>query len=157
MTAMCSPQNTSKKIGEALAYWESKRAGRRMPARVDIDPSEIRSLLPYVILLDVAHDPLDFRYRLIGTEIEEHLLVRLSGKWMSEIPHQRPPSRIWSNCRAVIEARAPLRSDTPYVGSRRDFVVSRDVLMPLSDDDSDVTMLFVVIDYLRKDTLSSAP
>jgi len=154
---MFSPENTSSKIGEALAYWESKRAGRRMPARADIDPGEIRSLLPHVILLDIAHDPLDFRYRLIGTVIEEHLLNDLSGKWMSKIPHQRPPSRIWTNCRAVVETRAPLQSDTPYVGSKRDFVVSQDILMPLSDDDGDVNMLFVVVDYLRKDTLSSAP
>jgi len=154
---MFSPETISKKIGEALTYWESKRSGRRMPARADIDPGEIRLLLPHVILLDVAHDPLDFRYRLIGTVIEEHLLTALSAKWMSAIPHQRSPSRIWSNCRTVVETRMPLQSDTPYVGCKRDFVVSQDILMPLSDNDSDVTMLFVIVDYLCKDALSSAP
>jgi len=54
-------------VFEALNYWESKLNGRRMPARRDFEPVfEIPHLLPWVILVDVLREPLDFRYRVIG-------------------------------------------------------------------------------------------
>ena len=34
-------------------YWRSKLRGQLMPARRDLDPSEIPQLLPYLILTDV--------------------------------------------------------------------------------------------------------
>src|SRR3954465_8270682 len=41
-------------LEDALTYWESKRAGRRMPARRDLDPVlEIPNLLRWIILVDV--------------------------------------------------------------------------------------------------------
>jgi hypothetical protein len=53
---------------EALAYWEGKLSGRPMPTRRDFDPVfEIPHLLPWIMLVDVLREPLDFRYRLIGT------------------------------------------------------------------------------------------
>jgi hypothetical protein len=55
-------------------YWDDKRAVRPLPARADIDPTEIPRLLPHLILIDVQHEPLDLRYRLVGTHI-----VRANG------------------------------------------------------------------------------
>ena len=37
-------------------YWRSKRAGRKMPARSDLEPSELKALLPSMILVDVVYD-----------------------------------------------------------------------------------------------------
>ncbi len=38
----------SSLIEQGLDYWDSRRAGRRMPARRDIEPTEILDLLTYV-------------------------------------------------------------------------------------------------------------
>ena len=97
----------SAKNRSGFEYWMSKRAGRRMPSRSDIDPAEIADLLPNVILIDVKHDPLDFRYRLIGTVIDAHMKEPMTGRWMSSIPHQRAPSRIWSAISAGSNMRMP--------------------------------------------------
>src|SRR5512134_2272816 len=48
-------------------YWDSKRRGRRMPSRADIDPAEIVPLLPGITLIDVVADARGFVYRLVGT------------------------------------------------------------------------------------------
>ena len=140
----------SPKTRQALDYWQSKAAGRGMPSRADIDPADMIAFLPNVVLIDVLRDPLDFRYRLTGTLIDEHIGRSVTGWRMSEIAHQKPPSRIWSACERVVRERAPLSSDVPYVGPKRDFVVAEDIIMPLSPDDGAVTMLLVVVDYLRK-------
>ncbi len=140
----------SARIRGGFDYWMSKRAGRRMPSRGDITPAEIVELLPYIILIDVTRDPLDFRYRLIGTVIDTHMNQPLTGRWISSIPHQRAPSRIWTACERVLVERTAHSSDIPYIGPMKDFVVSEDILMPLSDDGETVDMIFVVVDYLRE-------
>ena len=40
----------------ALEYWTGKCRGRFAPSRADIDPAEIVSILPRVMLADVEHD-----------------------------------------------------------------------------------------------------
>lgn len=129
-------------------YWKNKRGQRSMPTRHDIDPAEMVKILPHVLLLDVQQQPLDFRYRLIGTKMDEHMNRRYTGLWMSEIPHQKPPSRIWANCRQVAVEGRPLAGDTPYVGKNREFLSTEDLIMPLSDDDETVDMLFVTVGFV---------
>ncbi|WP_193367301.1 PAS domain-containing protein [Pelagibius marinus] len=129
-------------------YWKRKRGQRRMPTRGDIDPSEMVKILPHVFLLDVRQAPLDFRYRLVGTKMDEHMLARYTGRWMSEIPHQAAPSRIWANCRQVVMERRPISGDTPYIGKNKDFLTTEDLIMPLSDDDDTVDMLFVTVGFV---------
>ena len=48
-------------------YWDSKRNGRRMPSRADLDPLEIPRFLPDICLVDVVPDARRYVYRLIGT------------------------------------------------------------------------------------------
>ncbi|MGF1593162.1 MAG: PAS domain-containing protein [Kiloniellaceae bacterium] len=132
----------------AYDYWATKRGGRAMPARRDIDPAEIARILPHVFLLDVREDPLDFRYRLIGTKMDEYMLGRYTGLWMSQIPHQKAPSRIWANCRQVALQGRPLAGDTPYVGKGKEFLTTEDLIMPLSDDGRRVQMLFVTVGFV---------
>lgn len=137
-------------IGEAEEYWNSIRGARLMPARSDIVPEAIVRLLPNVILMDVAHNPLNFRYRLIGTEIDRHSAGNQTGKWITDIPGRAPPSKVWENLEAVIKERRPSTRSIPYVGRHRDFITSRQITMPLSSNGTDIDMLFLVIDYIKK-------
>lgn len=136
-------------------YWNAKRGGRWAPSRADLDPAEVKSLLPHVILMDVvrnaAFGPLDFRYRLIGTKIDEHSSGRFTGRMMSEIPHQRPPSRLWSNLEWVVSEQQPKANRVPYAGPHRDFLSVVDLVMPLSSDGETVDMLFCIIDYVARE------
>lgn len=51
-----------------LDYWRSKRNGRPMPSRKDIDPTEIPWALSRIFLVDYSPED-GFRYRLAGAEI----------------------------------------------------------------------------------------
>lgn len=133
---------------EALTYWYSKCRGRAMPSRADIVPSEIIRLLPHVFLLDVQSQPLDFRYRLIGTLMDECMHGRYTGKSMRDIPHQAPPSSIFSACSEVVIAKRPMTSTIPYVGRMSAFRHTEDVLLPLSENGDAVTMLMVTADFI---------
>src|ERR1044072_4742557 len=73
-------------LAQAYAYWDSKRRGRRMPARADLDPTEMPRLLPHLALLDIERSPLRFRYRLVGSHIDdvrrEHGKNLLTGEYL---------------------------------------------------------------------------
>lgn len=67
-------------------YWEEKRGRRPFPARSDIDPLDFPYALGRVSMIDVLHDPLRFRYRLVSTQLTEHLGYEMTGKFVEEIP-----------------------------------------------------------------------
>ena len=48
------------------AYWERKGGARHMPARTEIDPTELKPILR-VVLSQVEPQPFRFCYRLVGT------------------------------------------------------------------------------------------
>ena len=121
-----------------------------MPSRRDLDPIEMPGLLPHVILLDVMRDPLDFRYRLIGTTVEYHLHRSLVGLKMSEIAHQSRGSIIWNTLESIVAERWPVTSSIPYVGPHREYKTAEDLIMPLSDDGDSVGMMFVTVAYSKR-------
>ncbi|HVO02067.1 MAG TPA: PAS domain-containing protein [Candidatus Cybelea sp.] len=144
-------QIRSKIVLSGHDYWQSKRQGRRMPSRADLDPPlEVPQLVPSIILLDVLREPLDFRYRLIGTKVRGYLMRDLTGRRMSEIDFQRPPSTIWSHQEWVVENREPRFMQPPYVGPHRDFMFIDAVILPLGADPATVDMLMVFVDFATR-------
>jgi hypothetical protein len=132
----------------AYAYWQGKLSGRRMPSRKDLEPTEIPELLANIVLVDVSHDPLDFRYRLIGTAIVERIAFDYTGKRFTEIAHQQPGSKVWETAARICEERAPLTSDIPYVGPDQWVRGYRDLYLPLSDDGDRVNMIVGIVEFL---------
>ena len=66
--ALRRPENAP--LRDFFAYWQGKRQGGRLPARADIEPTEIPQLLPNIFLVDVvAGERPRFRFRLVGTMI----------------------------------------------------------------------------------------
>jgi len=60
------PESASPEMYEIVEYWRSLFRGEILPNRSDIDPTKIPRLLPGIILVDVLHDPYQFKFRLIG-------------------------------------------------------------------------------------------
>lgn len=140
----------SPTIQNGFEYWQSKGWPERLPRREDLDPFDVPALMPQIVLLDVRREPRDFFYRVIGTGVTEHLSKDWTGTWMSEIEHQRPPSRIWENCDKVVESKVPALSCVPYVGPHADFLYGEDVILPLGNERGDVEKLLVFVAYIRK-------
>ena len=52
-------------------YWLKCANGRAMPDRSDISPCDIPRHLPLISLIEIQTDPLNFRFRLAGTQLRE--------------------------------------------------------------------------------------
>ena len=126
-------------------YWQSCRKRSGLPARADIDPVDIPRLLAHVLLVDVRHDPIDFRYRLLGTEIVGRSARDYTGVRLAELPEQRCPSRIWTLYSAVATDRSPGAVQVPYLplpGQSVEIFAA-----PLSSDGRRIDMLFGAVEF----------
>ena len=144
---------TDARLAQALAYWRDKRAGRRMPARLDIDPIEIPKLLPHVMLVDVL-GPGHYRYRLIGTENAIEHGINATGldieDVLTEPAYRMHVIGLYDECAA---ARRPVYSESLFLAARDQNVErhTKVLFMPLSEDGERVCIVFVVQVFLHRD------
>jgi hypothetical protein len=75
-----------------LAYWQARRGEDGTVARADLIFSDLKSLLPGFFVVEPVEEASDFVFRLAGTDIEERLDMRLTGRRFSECyaPHAGP-------------------------------------------------------------------
>lgn len=126
------------------SYWDSKCAGRRMPARGDIRPSEMKEYLGWVLLVDVLDSGEDFRFRTVGTRVTEYFLMDSTGKTVSEafIPFgEDAVEAVLATHRKVSREAIALRTYGSAAVFDRAFLDFDAIFLPLSEDGRDVNMI----------------
>jgi len=83
---MSDPTIAHPKLASLLAYWQQRRGSRTMPARADIEPADLKTLLPNIFMVDVEYAPFRLRYRLIGSALVDVLGHDIKGKYLDEMP-----------------------------------------------------------------------
>jgi hypothetical protein len=91
------------------AYWRSKRGGKDIPSWGDIDPGEIKRLLPYLFVVEILRNPFRIYYRLVGTQAS---LFRgdLTGRFLDEIQEctVKAKEELADFYRLAVEERRPV-------------------------------------------------
>ena len=146
-----NPSNaTHAALREAKRYWDEKRGARRMAARSDIRPGELKRWLPQILLVDVLPESADFRYRLIGTKLRPYFPSEATGLLFSEAlaPFGKATTAATLGVyRSIVAQRAPALVSGPGTYYARESQFFEAMLMPLSDDDSLVTMIFGAFEF----------
>jgi len=70
---------------EMFSYWASLRKGGRLPSRADFQPGFVKRLLPTVSLIDVKHEPRDYRLRLAGTGLYSVYGREITGHSLNDV------------------------------------------------------------------------
>lgn len=140
----------SERVRRAFAYWDRKRGSRAMPSRADIDPNEIRDLLPGIILVDVSHSPLRLTYRLVGTDEVEARGYDPTGKDVGEHIFAGTPQEGLRTYQLAVEQRDVVYDQEPSASNNPRLCEVGSVIMPLSNDGKTVNMLMAFIDYRRQ-------
>jgi hypothetical protein len=137
---------TDGRLRQAHDYWCGKTAGRAMPRRADIDPTEIPKLLPDVMLVDVLPQG-RYRYRLIGTENTQAHGINATGRYVDEVlPGREYKEHVIALYDECVRARRALYSECLFMsrGRRAPERHTKVLFMPLSEDGEAVNMVFVV-------------
>lgn len=129
-------------LSDLHAYWESRKQGRKFPSRRDIDPADLVRHLGNVFLIDVSHDPLRLRYRLLGTRIAEVMRRDSTGKYYDEIYAPELLEAIYRSFRWMFENERPLRTHGDTFYPDRNFYTYEALNLPLSSDGETIDMVF---------------
>lgn len=141
------------RLEQAYLYWRERAAGRAMPSRADIDPTEIPKLLPDVMLVERV-EATRYRYRLIGTENARAHGVNATGRFLDEVlPGPDYAAHVLALYDECVATQRPLYSECLFLSpGRRDPERHTKVLfMPLSPDGETVNMIFVIQVFLYID------
>lgn len=124
-------------------YWKSKLAGRPMPRRSDIDPTEIPALLPHISLIGVEEEPLRLFFRLIGTHITDSLGRNYTGLYFDEAYDEPMLGDLLRLYSIVLKSKAPVRHFGKALHSDKKHRDYESVHLPLSDDGRTVNIILV--------------
>ncbi|HLS68543.1 MAG TPA: PAS domain-containing protein [Kiloniellales bacterium] len=128
-------QVTSPLVLEAHSYWASKRQDGRLPSRADIDPLDIPSLLPYVLLSEISLSPFQVRYRLMGTEAAAMNNLDLTGKTLNYNIDSPTWQRYWEKAYLMAAShRQPVFGIDSYEYRDRAYLCFEWCLLPLATD-----------------------
>lgn len=141
-----------------FAYWQTKRGGRPMPRRSDLDPTEIPArLLPGITLVDVVPDARRYVYRLVGTMEAEVRGYDPTGKSVGEAYFGENLEDATECYDRVVETCAPVLDPLPFLERRRGYKGAQSLFLPLSNDGLAVNMILVFFDPDAVVKLPSSP
>ncbi len=123
-------------------YWDEKRGSRFAPSWADFDLMDLPlDLIPRLVVIDVLHDPLDFRYRFWGTWHVDFHGYDQSNKLVSELEPQAYRDLIFEQYRQIVEAREPQLFVQQIPLKSGLWTHTELVRFPLSDDGESVNMV----------------
>lgn len=102
------PTDADPRLARFLTYWTTIAGDRPLPGRADLDPIDVPDLLPFIFLVEVLPgSPVDFAYRLIGSDIVANTARSHVGRRLSEIVHEGTQGRLIELYRETLESRTP--------------------------------------------------
>ncbi len=138
----------SPKVRKVYEYWLRKSAAGVLPSRSDIRPHELSGLLPYVFLVDVGQEPLQFTFRLVGTEITQWAGRDYTGFTFSAQEGDLNWKAAFDDYRAVVNTRLPRRYERNASWVSKEFYRFEAMVAPLSNYGTTVDMLFGALQVL---------
>ena len=122
-----------------------------MPARSDIDPIDLKALLPLLILIDAVPDPRRYVYRLVGTHEVEIRGSDPTGKAVDEAYYGESTDTTTAYLDRVVSTRQPLLYRGTYQPLRTRTQREDVLFLPLSSDGETVNMIMVLghIDWMK--------
>jgi len=147
-------------IGSAMVrrlhdYWESKRDERSMPRRQDIDPADLKTLLPYLIVGDFEPQPFRVRYRLVGTRLAEIHGFDFTGCYLDELDFTARNGENWLAInRAIFDGGVPVFGKSEVRCADGRLVGFEYATFPLSDDGATVNRWVGIEDYGELDVIT---
>lgn len=127
-----------------VAHWSRIRGQRRMPARADFDPLEVRYALGYISLIQVHRDPLRFYFRLDGTKQVDLFGVDCTRRYLDEA---MPPDHVamaTASYSEVVQHCEP-RFLRRQIAFHERLIEYEAAILPFSDDGERVDLLMTGI------------
>jgi hypothetical protein len=131
---------SDERLHRFFAYLEGKRGTREFAARRDIDPLDFAYILGNVVLVDVLHEKLRFRYRLIGSVLSANAGYDLTGSFVDDHPDVEYRAYVAARYAETVTGRRPTGGTYDLLMDRR-LRQYQCLRVPLSDDGQTINMI----------------
>ncbi len=128
-------------------YWLEKAAGRKMPTRADIQPTQIPRILPAISLVDINHDLGKSRIRLAGTRLREIYDREITGMCIEDLDWGDKRDYWLASYRRTVEDGVPTQGIIRGPRSHKEHLVQYWLKLPLSIEDSGEIKILLCFDY----------
>ena len=133
-------------VNQFYEYWLSVAPPGRLPGRQHIVPEAIVPLLSRLWIIDVFHEPLRLRYRLVGTDITRSVGRELTGMWLDEAqPESLRNPNLRNRYRFILETKQPTwrRGQTLWDRDPNHRIVEN-CLAPLASDGETIDKIIAI-------------
>lgn len=135
-------QFSSDMLRRTFLYWRTKAAGRIGPKRDEINAQDLKLALPWVWMWDVIDGGRDFQLRLGGERIKGFMGGDAKIQRLSAFPPSEFTDEIRYVFRECVKTRMPLIvGPARTLSGPRSYHMVTSIVMPLSENYDDVTML----------------
>lgn len=140
-------------LGRLARYWyELAAQAGGVPPRAAFDPARVPKLLPRLIVLEHLGDQ-DFRYRLLGTEVDRFTKARYTGRRTSELDGHGPGNRIHALYVATLASERPIGMALPYVGRSTVCKSVRQIAVPFRTGDTPDQIISLIEFEMRENVV----
>jgi len=142
---------SSNLVKRFYEFWRSRCRGGALPSKANMDPLDMAPFLANIVLTEVLHDPLDFRYRVIGEEVISRT-GNMTGKRVREMALSNISGSAYQNYCTVATSREPQFLEGEAITASkpgRPYLMSR-VHCPLSSDGKTVDFIISCITFHQR-------
>lgn len=137
----------SSHLARLFAFWKDRHQGDEIPSRADFKSEELLRFGGRIALIDVEHDPLRFRYRLVGTRITDALGRDSTGRYFDQLYDDEYYNRLETHFREIVTNRTAVRSFGTMAHSRKPFVSVEAIDLPLAERGRPVGMILRGVEF----------
>ncbi|WP_417519577.1 PAS domain-containing protein [Minwuia sp.] len=128
------------------AYWQSKSKHDCVPDRSDIDPAEMRGLLPDIALVEILEDG-TCRFRLAGTRVSRRSGMEPTGMNFSADSSEGGLKELYDLVHKTAETGQPTESEVKYFGVTPSFDQILCTALPLRRDGPEIRLVLLALEF----------
>jgi hypothetical protein len=130
----------------SLHEWWLAQRGDDIPDRAALRPEEFKSMLPYMLVSEVVHNPFRIRYRLAGTVVVAVTGMEVTGRYLHELdPSDDEP---WmAHYMSAYRTRAPVFGTTWLMSTGQVRYPYEFGIFPLRKGGTDIAQFVSIEDY----------
>ena len=138
-------------LREMHNFWNKARDGMPMPCSSCIDPVALPKRLSQVFVIAVEHEPLTFRFRIMGEDVINAFGVNVCGQEVSTIEsHGLPTGKLLHETYAwVVDQRKPVAMAGPNGALQDGFKRHEMIYLPFSNGGCQITNILGASVYYR--------
>lgn len=134
-------------IVRLMLQWWLGKCGADIPDRSDLDPADLKPLLPNILISDVEHDPFRVRYRLVGTRAREATGFNIVGRYLDELLPTDPDEPWMADYSLAYRTRRPVLGVSSIRTTIGDIFTYEYGLFPLRKGGATIEQFVAVEDY----------